>query len=85
MSISTAYYFGTMNLLHPELRSKPKEWNMSRGGWFNFFFPAEERINWYGNMIRKDSDGGKGMYATNDQYLRWQYKHSDGDIKIGPS
>lgn len=29
----------------------PESYLASRSGWFNFFYPAEERIAWYGDVL----------------------------------
>lgn len=84
MGISTVFKYGTYNILHPELRSKDQKWIESRGGWYNFFYPDGEQINWYGDMIRNDSDGGAGMYATRDQHQRWPHKYV-GPSVVGPT
>ena len=35
---------------HPELRSYPDDFLSQRSSWLNFFWPAEERIAWYGDV-----------------------------------
>lgn len=35
---------------HPALRSYDESWLSMRSGWFNFFFPANERIGWWGDI-----------------------------------
>jgi hypothetical protein len=37
-------------LFHPALRTYPDHILASRSGWWNFFLPREDRINWYGDV-----------------------------------
>ncbi len=37
-------------MFHPSLRLKPDAWLEPRASWFSFFYPAEERIGWYGDI-----------------------------------
>lgn len=82
MSISSVFYHNTFNLLHPDLRSKTRDWLVRRSSYFTaFFYPAADRVSWYGGAIRED--GGNGMYMTPQQAAAWPH-WVKSDIKIGP-
>lgn len=84
MSISSVFYHGTFHLLHPDLRTKTREWLVRRSNYFTcWFYPETERVSWYGGAIR-DTDGGNGMYMTPPQASAWPH-WVKSDVKIGPS
>jgi hypothetical protein len=71
------------SLLHPALRDKSASYLVLRSAFpLRYFFPAYERINWYGDAVR--SSGEAGMYMTDWQYEAWPAKRDQGDIAIGP-
>lgn len=40
-----------VDLLHPHLRNKDDNWLTLRSSvWCRWFFPAEEQVNWYGDI-----------------------------------
>lgn len=83
MSISTVFRHNTFQLLHPDLRTKDRSWLVRRSHYFiQFFYPADERVHWYGGAIRED--GGNGMYMTEGQASSWT-NWVVSDIKPGPS
>ena len=74
----------TPELFHPELRKFTRAYTYPRMSWMTkWWYPAEEHIGWFGNLIRES--GANGMYATVQQAQAWPAKLDEGDIKIGPS
>lgn len=85
MSISTVWYYGNFNILHPELRQKTREYCIRRSSmWTCWWYPADERISWYGGAIRSDSDRGNGMYMTEPQAKAWKDWVVSPGIQVGP-
>ena len=71
MTIATMFRRGQFHLLHPDLRNKDRAYLVLRSSIFSrYYFPAEERISWYGGAIRED--GGNGMYMTEPQARAWK-------------
>jgi len=84
MSISSVFYHGTFHLLHPDLRTKTREWLVRRSNYFTcWYYPETERVSWYGGAIREDGSG-QGLYMTPVQAKAWPH-WVKSDIKIGPS
>lgn len=70
-------------LFHPDLRNVPVSELVLRSSWFTrWYFPQEEQVNWYGDMLR--ASGAPGMYASPAQHAAWPSKVISEDIDIGP-
>ena len=73
-------------LFHPHLRSKDDAWLSSRSSWLNFFYPAEDRINWAGDIqlycrpadYQHVLDSVPGALVVNDGLQRKIHPNWDG-------